>query len=463
VDRFVPGGFGENFVTAHMNERNVCIGDIISVGPEVVLQVSLPRMPCFKLNHRFSLKDFAPTVYKTSRTGWYYRVMKEGSVSVGDELRLMERKWPQWTVERVQEYLHRETDNVEMNKLLSEVEALGEESRGQFRNRAAKAMKKTKPKDAEEWRDFKITSRKMETPRIVALTLEAVAMDPDLELDAPGAHAKIKLSNGLVRTYSVVDGDEGDDFSANNKLELGIALEENSRGGSRYLHEEAKVGDVVQVGRVTTDFNFASAASNHVFIAGGVGITAFLCLLRLMRFGNWNHELHYAVRSPEEVAFAQRLKAHGENVTIYDKTKGQRMDIDAIVKDLSWNSHLYVCGPERMMQAAKTAVDKYCVPPHEVSFEAFAADGSGDPFEAEVVNKGGKVLKVAEDESLLEAIRREFKEYPSSCEVGNCSTCKVTLKDGKVAHRGTALMPDEQKDAMLSCVSRGIGRIAIEI
>jgi MOSC domain-containing protein YiiM len=55
-----------------MNERNVCIGDVISVGDEVLLEVSLPRQPCFKLNHRFGLKNFAPVTYRTSRTGWYY-------------------------------------------------------------------------------------------------------------------------------------------------------------------------------------------------------------------------------------------------------------------------------------------------------------------------------------------------------------------------------------------------------
>ena len=67
-----------------MNERNVCIGDIVSVGTDgVLLQVSLPRQPCFKLNHRFQLKNFAPNTYKLSRTGWYYRVLQEGTIQVG--------------------------------------------------------------------------------------------------------------------------------------------------------------------------------------------------------------------------------------------------------------------------------------------------------------------------------------------------------------------------------------------
>lgn len=446
-----------------MNERNVCIGDIISFGPEVQLQVSLPRMPCFKLNHRFSLKNFAPETYKFSRTGWYYRVVREGTVRAGDDIRLVERKHPNWTIERIQEYLHRDKDNLEMNKQLADIEALGEESRGQFRNRVAKATSKKKPKVEDKWKDFKVKGRKMETQRVVSLTLEAVEPDPDAEYPLHGSHARIKLPNGLVRTYSVVAGEEGKP-ALSNQFELGIALEEQSRGGSRYLHERAKVGHVLQVGRITTDVNPNGAASNHVFIAGGIGITAFLALIKAMENINWSCKLHYAVRSDDDVPFTERLKGLKDGtVVIYDKSKGERMDVDNIVRTMPWNSHLYVCGPSRMMEAAKQAVDKGGIPPNEVHYEAFAADISGDPFEVEIANKGSKVLQVGEEESLLEVLRKEYPDAASSCEVGNCGTCKIAVKSGRVDHRGTALLPEDKETAMLACVSRGIGRLVVEI
>jgi MOSC domain-containing protein YiiM len=112
AENFDIGGFGENLVSEKMNERNVCIGDKIRVG-EALLQVSLPRQPCFKLNHRFGIKDFASQTWKKSRTGWYYRVLREGYISAGNEILLVERKWPEWTIERVQEYLHRDKTNME--------------------------------------------------------------------------------------------------------------------------------------------------------------------------------------------------------------------------------------------------------------------------------------------------------------------------------------------------------------
>lgn len=458
----MPGGFGENLVTSHMNERNVCIGDVIAFGPEVQLQVSLPRQPCFKLNHRFSLKNFAPVTYQTSRTGWYCRVVREGAVQAGDEIRLVERKWPQWTIERIQEYLHRDKDNLEMNRQIAEIDALGEECRGQFRNRVAKALRKKTPKKEDSWADYKVIQRKTETSRVASLTLQCINPDPEAELPLLGAHARLRLPNGLVRTYSVVSS--GDSImQMKDTFELGIALEEHGRGGSRHLHESAKVGDTIQVGRITTDITPASSASNHVFIAGGIGITAFLALMRAMLSINWSCELHYAVRSADDIPFAERLAAFKENAVLYDKSQGQRMDIHNIIKTMPWNSHVYACGPNRMMEAVKSAVDDCGIAPDEVHYEAFAADVSGDPFEVEIANKEGKILKVGENESLLEVLRREYPDIASSCEVGNCGTCKISVRRGRIDHRGAALLLEEKDSAMLACVSRGIGRVVIEV
>jgi ferredoxin-NADP reductase len=383
-------------------------------------------------------------------------------VNAGDEIRLVERKWPDWTIERIQEYLHRDKDNFEMNKELAEIEALGEESRGQFRNRVAKAMKKKSPKKEDAWVDYEIIGRKMETKRIVSLTLECTQPDPEAEHELLGAHARLKLPNGLIRTYSIVSsGDKV--MEMGDRFELGISLDENSRGGSSYLHEVAKVGDMMQVGRITADVEPAGSASNHVFIAGGIGITAFLALMRAMLSINWSCKLHYAIRSADHVPFVERLEAFGDNVVFYDKSKGQRMDIQKIVKTMPWNSHLYACGPNRMMEAVKGAVEEYGIAPNEVHYEAFAADISGDPFEVEVANKGSKIFRVGEDESLLEVLRREYPDIASSCEVGNCGTCKLSVRRGRVDHRGTALLPEEKETAMLSCVSRGIGRVVVDV
>lgn len=459
ADRFVPGGFGENFVTAHMNERNVCIGDIISVGPDVLLQVSLPRQPCFKLNHRFSIKKFAPLTYQTSRTGWYYRVLREGSVKAGDSLRLVERKWPQWTIERIQEYLHRNTEDEEMNQQIAQIEALGAEAKGQFQKRVAKAKAKSNAK-TELWKEYRVISRAMETTRVVSVILEATNPNDASDDKVAGMHARIKLPNGLIRSYSIVSG-EGKRLG--RLLGLGVSLVENSRGGSRYIHEQLQVGNTVQVGRITSSVTPETSASKHIFIAGGIGITAFLAIVDIFYKIHLDFDLHYAVRSEEDTAFKDHLTTFGNKIKIYDKSKGERMDIEEIMSTLQWNSHTYVCGPDRMIEAVQSACKKFNVPPNEVHYEAFGADISGDPFEVEIANRGPRTLRVGGEESLLEVLRREFGDVASSCEVGNCGTCKVAIKCGKVQHKGTALLDEEKEVSMLSCVSRGVGKITIEL
>lgn len=468
ADGFRWGGFGENFVLRHMNERNVCIGDIVSVGDDVLLQVSLPRQPCFKLNHRFRIKNFAPQTYRTSRTGWYYRVLREGTVQAGDAITLVERPWPKWTIERVQEFLHRNQDNMSMNEELAAIEGMGEESRGAFRTRVARAKARARAKanqlaePKEKWRDFRIAERKMQTPRIASYVLEAIVPDPEAEpLPRGGTHVRLRLPNGLQRSYSIVSGDP-------NKFELAVALEPTSRGGSRWLHgpdAAPAAGAVVKVGRMTTDVPKAASASHLVFVAGGVGITAFLALVEKNLSINLSLELHYAVRSAEDVPFRDRIFALGPALHLYDGAQGQRMDIDRIVGNLKWNSQLYFCGPSRMMAAAREAVAKHGVDEKEVHFAAFEAEIGGDPFEAQVANRDDRVVRVGEEETLLEALKREFGSdaLDSSCEVGNCGTCKIRVRSGQVDHRGTALSKEEKEDAMLSCVSRGIGTIRIEI
>ncbi|KAK4195636.1 putative phthalate 4, 5 dioxygenase oxygenase reductase subunit [Triangularia verruculosa] len=466
ADKFVPGGFGENLVLGFMNERNVCIGDVFEISDSTaVLQISLPRQPCFKLNHRFHLPNFAPNTYRLSRTGYYFRVLVPGPVTAGNRLILQSRPHPDWTIERIQRYLHLETDNYEKNLELSQIEEFGAECKDNFTRRVLRARAKANKKPKERWVDYKVVEKRKQTGRITSFVLEAAAAvtskdGNDVEEKGlnPGAHAKVKLGNGLVRAYSIVDGDR-------ERFQLAISLEEKSRGGSRYMHHEVEVGDVLQVGAITAAVPIVAAASHHIFVAGGVGITAFLAMVEFYKRIHYSVVLHYAVRSAEEVPFRERveeLKKEGQLV-LYDKAAGQRMDIRQIIESRGWNSQLYFCGPKRLMDQAEKEVANLGVDQKEVHYEAFEADISGDPFEAVVANKGGVVVKVGEDETLLEVLQKQFDQPDSSCCVGNCKTCLVQLKAGRVDHRGTALTDEEKANSLLSCVSRGVGRITIEI
>ncbi|MGH6782747.1 MAG: MOSC domain-containing protein, partial [Sphingomonadaceae bacterium] len=95
-----PGAFGENISTGGLIEREACIGDRYRLGTALV-EISQGRQPCWKLGHRFGVATVPATVVKTGRSGWYYRVIEEGTVVAGDTLALVERPLAQWTVKRV--------------------------------------------------------------------------------------------------------------------------------------------------------------------------------------------------------------------------------------------------------------------------------------------------------------------------------------------------------------------------
>jgi len=86
----VPGAFGENLSSAEFDDQNVCIGDTYRIG-SIVVQVSQPRRPCWKINHRFDCRELSMFVERRRITGWYYRVIEGGHVAVGDPMTLTER------------------------------------------------------------------------------------------------------------------------------------------------------------------------------------------------------------------------------------------------------------------------------------------------------------------------------------------------------------------------------------
>ncbi|MBN9547287.1 MAG: MOSC domain-containing protein [Alphaproteobacteria bacterium] len=113
----LPGAFGENMSMQNFDEDHVAIGDVFSLGT-AVLEVSQSRQPCWKLNARFDVRDFAWRVQVTGRCGWYYRVLREGLVASGDWLERIYRHSPEWTISRVVRTLYTDPYNYsELSKM----------------------------------------------------------------------------------------------------------------------------------------------------------------------------------------------------------------------------------------------------------------------------------------------------------------------------------------------------------
>ena len=96
---FVAGGVGENLPIVGLNEETVCLGDQHEIGT-AILAVCQHRQPCYKFALRFDDPRVVRAMVTNGRSGWYYRVIREGSLQAGDSVRLLERPNPNWTVAR---------------------------------------------------------------------------------------------------------------------------------------------------------------------------------------------------------------------------------------------------------------------------------------------------------------------------------------------------------------------------
>ena len=138
-----PGAFGENISTVGLDERTVAIGDTFRVGGALI-QVSQGRQPCWKLNLRFAVPDMARRVQESGRTGWYYRVLEQGFVEPGDDLVLVDRLTPDWTIERLWRVLYVDVLNREELSAMAALAHLPESWRGYADRRLATA-------EVEDW------------------------------------------------------------------------------------------------------------------------------------------------------------------------------------------------------------------------------------------------------------------------------------------------------------------------
>lgn len=133
---WTAGGFGENFTVADMSEETVCVGDVFGIGP-VMVQVSQPRQPCWKLGRRWRLPELVKEALDSGRCGWYLRVLREGFVKPGMQLTLLKRPNPQWTIVKTHRVMHFKKDDLRAAAQLAAVEELSASWRDSFRARFA--------------------------------------------------------------------------------------------------------------------------------------------------------------------------------------------------------------------------------------------------------------------------------------------------------------------------------------
>lgn len=291
------------------------------------------------------------------------------------------------------------------------------------------------------WIPALIVSRTEPADGVLSLTLESA----EPAEWAPGAHLDVRLPSGLVRQYSLC-GDPSD----RGRYTIAVRLVEDGRGGSREAHAQLVEGAELPVRPPRNRFPLVPAPS-YAFVAGGIGITPVLPMLRAATAAGADWTLLYGGRSRASMPFLDELARYGDRVTVVPEDEAGLPDL-SVLGALGPQTLVYCCGPAPLMAAVEAAAPAGTAV-HLERFAPAAAGGDAKPFTVEL-RRSGRVVEVAATESALAAVRRELPGTPYSCEQGFCGTCQHRVLGGEIDHRDTLLTDGEREDSMLLCVSR---------
>jgi ferredoxin-NADP reductase len=284
----------------------------------------------------------------------------------------------------------------------------------------------------------------------------------ELPAFAAGAHIDLHLPNGVVRSYSLSNSP-----AERRRYVVGVLQDRNSRGGSRYVHEQLRVGATIPVSAPRNNFALDESARHTVLIAGGIGITPIICMLEHLRSQGKSVELLYCARSRAEAAFCDSVGEPGVTFHI-DQDAGGPPDLRAYLAARPADAHFYCCGPTPMLNAFEDICAQLALP--NVHIERFAP---AEPVEAvqgsayvAYLAKSQKSVTVPAGKSLLDALLEAGAEVDHSCREGVCGSCETKVLEGVPDHRDGVLSKAERDSCktMMVCVSgcKG-GRLVLDL
>jgi phthalate 4,5-dioxygenase reductase subunit len=194
----------------------------------------------------------------------------------------------------------------------------------------------------------------------------------ELPAFTPGSHIKVRVPNGGIRKYSLCN-----DPAERSFYQIAVKRDAKGQGGSMSLCDDARVGEPIMVSNPENAFPLEPKAAAYIFIAGGIGITPILSMIR--SFGElppapW--KLFYLTQSPATTPFADELMALGANGTVrmhHDEGDPNRAFDLWPVLERPANAHIYCCGPRGLMDAVRDMSGHWNN--DQVHFESFS-DGS---------------------------------------------------------------------------------------
>lgn len=327
-------------------------------------------------------------------------------------------------------------------------------------------------------REMRVRQVRWEADGVVSIELVCADGSPAPEW-TPGSHIDLVLPSGLVRQYSLC-GDPND----RSCLKVAVLREPHGRGGSRELHDSVLVGRTIGIRGPRNHFKLRDA-DEYLLIAGGIGITPILTMLRHIDREGAAYRLVYGGRSRATMAFLDELRGYG-GVDVVPQDELGLPDLDAILDSAMPGTEVWCCGPEGLLRAVEAAGKARGIPVHVERFgtqgppkEPTARSGpaatptapgdepadeqtatvADDTFQVRL-QRSGITIDVDPDRTILDAVREHLPEVISSCEEGFCGACETRVIEGLPDHRDQVLDDTERaaNESMMICVSRACSK-----
>jgi ferredoxin-NADP reductase/MOSC domain-containing protein YiiM/ferredoxin len=505
-DDFDYGQFGENFTVQGLPDDEVCIGNRYRIGG-AVLEVSQPRVTCYRLGMRMNEPQMPSLVVAHHRPGFYLRVLVEGEVQAGDEIEKISDGAEKMTVAEIDGLLYLPHRTRPALTRALRIPALSEGWQGSFRDLLHQSADHPAP-DAQPpapiaWpglRELRVEAIERESASVISIRLapaDGVPAVPAL----PGQFLTVRLrpdpaAAPLLRTYSLSGRPGTDGYRISVKREVNGAA-------SGYLHDRLHVGDVVEAGAPRGSFVLQPAPRPAVLISAGVGATPVLAMLNVLAAERSTRQVWwlYSARNRTEHPFQDEVGAllgslpDPHRVVCYSRPGPQDragIDFDVAARlsgtvieqyGVPVDADFYICGPGRFMQDIAAALAGRGVAADRVRSEMF---GPSDAITPGVVNGGrqraphppepnpatGPLVSFSRSNltapwdpsfgTLLEFAEACDVPVRWSCRTGVCHTCVTGLVGGAIAYHPEPLEPPEPGSALICC-SQPSGEVVLDL